>query len=293
VGIFLAAAMGAVAQSPYSRAKVINSGALVYKGADFDSPVLGKLGAGKIYEVFPQPFGAFYRIKVGKIFGYIADNDVQIIKGSLNSNPQEAKEVKTAKPAEDEKQVDEPKGRARARVKNKRKRRFSATRYLGLSYSSNSYKEDTLGSKRSEANSYFGLKLTSPENPDEGESPSELNLQIYFGAPRYYEALTGVSGSGFIFLGDYQFIWVSSLSPVVLSWIGFGPLFRVAKFELGLRDPSTSKVTGYQAEDLGIGVVFSLGMAFRMGNFALRPEFKYYWEKEQYFGAGAALQFEF
>jgi hypothetical protein len=44
---------------------------------------------------------------------------------------------------------------------------------------------------------------------------------------------------------------------------------------------------------MAIGAVLSLGLGLRMGNFALRPEFKYYWEKQMYYGAGASFQVEF
>ena len=48
------------------KGKVINEGAIVYKNADFDSPVLGYLPAGKVYEISSKTFGAFYRIRVEK-----------------------------------------------------------------------------------------------------------------------------------------------------------------------------------------------------------------------------------
>lgn len=270
------------AVNPYVQARIINQGASVYKEPDFDSPVLGQVALGKVFEVYPKLQGAFYRIKVGKTLGYIADNDIQFVKTGAGG-----KIVPVKAPPKESKQ------KKRKQAEIKKRRPFAATRYVGLSYLTNYFKEETLDGKRSEAGSYFGLKMSGPDVALEGEIPSEINVQFHSGAPSYYQSLTGVDSGGFIFMMDMQFLSVSTLSPMVLSWIGFGPMFRYSKFAVGLKDPSTGKTTAYNAEDMAIGAVFSLGLGLRLGNLALRPEFKYYWEKQMYYGAGASLQIEF
>lgn len=268
--------------NPYVQARIVNQGASIYKNADFDSPVLGQVAAGKVFEVYPKLQGAFYRIKVGKTVGYIADNDVQLVKAAAGGKLIPVKALPK-----------EPKNSEKKQAEIKKRRPFAMTRYVGMSYLTNFFKEQTMDGIRSEAASYIGLKMSGPDVAIEGDIPTEINVQFSSGAPNYYKNLTGVDAAGFVFMMDMQFLSVSTLSPMVLSWMGFGPLFRFSKFAVGLKDPATGKTTAYSAEDMGIGAVFSLGLGLRRGNLALRPEFKYYWEKQIYYGAGASLQIEF
>lgn len=258
------------------KGKVINDGAIVYKAADFDSPVLGYLPAGKVYEISSKTFGPFYRIRVEKQIGYIADIDIK----PINFKP-------TAPPGEEKKKM------AKEISRKKKKLPFTLTRFVGPAFSSVNYTEDTLGATRSEALSFFGAKISGPDVVIEGEIPTEINLNFHLGAPTYYETLTGLGTGGFLFLTDFQLQHVRAVAQNALIYFGFGPMFRFSKFDLSLRDSTTGRSSAYRAEDAALGAAFSAGLGLRMGAVALRAEGKYFWEKNKYWSLGGALQFEF
>ena len=94
-------------------AKVINDGALVYKAADFDAPVLGHLRAGGTYQISVKTIGAFYQIKVrDNLFGYVSDVDVKPI-GSDSGK----KTAKAAHPKEKEDDELAPNDRKKKKAK--------------------------------------------------------------------------------------------------------------------------------------------------------------------------------
>lgn len=266
------------------RGQVITQDALVYKSADFDSPVLIQLSKGQVYQISKKIYGAFHQIKVGKILGYISDVDVSPV--NFRREGAEKPESKKEKPK------DQPED-TRKKAEIKKRRSMELTRYLGVSFASLNYKEDTMGGTRSEALTFFGIKLAGPNVLIEGPFPTELNVRYSSGAPSYYEKRTGQSAGGFLFTLDMQYMSVGSLSKDWIRYFGFGPFFRYSKFDLSLRDSTTNKVTSYNADDMALGMIFTLGTGYRLGSFALRPEFNYVWEKQMYYGFSLAAQFEF
>lgn len=268
-----------------SRGQVITQDALVYKNPDFDSPVLTQLSKGKTFQISRKTFGAFHQIKVdSKTFGYISDVDVQ----PLNFKREGAVRPPTKKEKPKDKDED---SRKKAVIKKRRSMEF--TRYLGFMYSSINYKEETMGGVRAEALSFYGLKLAGPNVLIEGPFPTEMNVRFSSGAPTYYQKQTGQSAGGFLFTLDMQYQTVGALSKDWIRYFGFGPYFRYSKFDLSLKDPVTNKVISYNADDMALGAIFTLGTGFRMGSFALRPEFSYIWEKQHYYAISLAAQFEF
>ncbi len=261
-------------QNKVYKAKVITESALVYKAADFDSPVLGALPAGREYEVSQRSFGPFHRIRVGKKIGYIADNDIQPLNFVFGNQVGSAKKKKPS-PKDPE----------------KKKRPFALSRFVGPSIATINFTESTMGRKLSDSETFFGVKMSGTDVLVEGEATTEINLMFFYGAPDYYAKLTGQAASGWTFLSDFQFHTVSTLSPIMLGFFGFGPMFRFSKFDLAVKDGSVTN--HYLASDMVLGAAFSAGIAVRLGGIALRSEAKYYWEKNQYSGIGASLQFEF
>jgi hypothetical protein len=259
------------------KGKVLTESALVYKAADFDSAVLGTVSAGVEYEISRRAFGPFHRIRIGKKIGYIADNDIQPIGFSFENAASGNAGGKSKK--------------ADKKEPEKRKRSFALSRYVGPAFASINFTESTMGRKLSESEIFYGLKMSGTDVLVSGDATTEINLMFYYGAPGYYERFTGQAATGWNFLSDFQFHTVSTLSPIMLGFYGFGPMFRFSKFELAVKDGAV--VNRYMASEMILGAAFSGGIAIRLGSVALRSEFKYYWEKTQYSGINAALQFEF
>lgn len=256
------------------RARIINDGAIVYTKGDFDSEVMAYLKAGQVLPVSTKIFGgAFYRIQVGKKIGYIADSDIQPLwKGAgAKSAAAAGKKKPTAKKEEPE------------RPRNKRP--MSETQFAGLNVSSIKYAEHTMGKTRSDDRLFYGLKLLGPDLLISGIVMTEVNFVFASGAPEYYEKSTGKPATGLIFMTDFQLLTPLSEGPNTMLNFGFGPMFRYSKFNLQLNNNQA-----YSAENMGMGAVFSLGYALRMGSAALRGEARYHWEKQKYMGLGLALQ---
>lgn len=292
----------AVAQSkkiigpPPQKAKTKNPENAVYSEANFDAPILTILPPGKIYSISNKLFsGAFYRIRVKPdLVGFIADSDVEV-QSSSGKNPK--KVTSQEKPrAEDgqrsQKKNSEESSKAKSITSEKRKP-FEFSRYLGPSFSMIQFEENTMGSNRKENMSFFGIKLSGPDVLIEGLLPTEINVVYSPKAPGYYEELTKVGSSGWIFMTDFLLQTYLPQTSDSLLFFGFGPLFRYSKFDVGLKESANGPTTTYSAQDMTLGAAFNAGIAMRVSTVALRLEAKYHWEKRAYFGFGGALQFLF
>lgn len=256
------------------QATVILDGALVYQDADFDAPVIQTLKRGGVYNISTGKKGPFYkiRLKPGTV-GWISDTDVKLGV------------VKLAPPPPDKKLFD------KKEEKPAKKKPFFATRYRGPVVDFVNYTEDTLGRERSEFLPFYGVKFNGFNTIISGEIYTEGNIMFHFGAPAYYSDVTKKSGDGFIFVSNFLLQTVSPMGKSQLFYYGFGPMFRYSHFTLEV--PDGTKTLSYSADDMTLGAVFNLGLAFRFGGVSLRTDAKYYWERTKYYGLGLNLGWEF
>ena len=70
-------------------------------------------------------------------------------------------------------------------------------------------------------------------------------------------------------------------------------MFKFSHFELGITDSGTGKTKSYSADDISVGAIFNFGVAFKVSDYALRLDAKYYWEKEAYLAGGLSFLFPF
>ncbi|MFZ4404504.1 MAG: SH3 domain-containing protein [Pseudobdellovibrionaceae bacterium] len=260
---------GASTASKAQKGTIIGEAAFVYKEADFDSAVITTLKQGQVYDISKTKKGAFYkiRIKPGQL-GWIVDSDIRV--GALNL-----------------KKVAE-----RKQLELRRKRPFSYQRHRGLALEYMQFAEDTRGQNRYEGLLFYGLKISGNNTFFEGETYTDSTLQFHFGAPKYYKEATGFDADGWIFMGQFLFITPVPQSRWHMLYYGFGPNFRYSHFDL--KRSESGREISYAADDMVLGAVFNLGLAFRLNpQSALRSEVKYYWEKTKYFAFSTAYQFEF
>jgi hypothetical protein len=269
-----------------ARGKVRSEEAVVYKSANFDSPVIAKLPAGGVYYISSVLFnGAFYRIMVKRnLIGYVADYQIDPLSGATAAAPKVNTERKKTKPSKN-------KEKAEAR-KEPPQRPLSLTRYGGFEYASIDYKEHTMGGNYHEGLSFFGAKFSGPDLLVSGPFTMDINLLMHFGAPGYYKTATGNSADGFVFLADVMFESTVPMTAKTMIFYGFGPMFHFSKFNLQLGTAPSKK--NYVAEDMNLGAVFNLGGALRLNRrWGLRGEARYYWEKATYIGFTGAVQYAF
>lgn len=283
-----AAQPGARSQSYVYRGKIISGSELennpeqvqVYEKPNFDSVVVGMVRVGETYDISKNTFNnAFYKIRLKPgVLGYIADTDIQplfkVASGSANRPEKNGKKTKK-------------------KSASKRSKTFEFTRFGGLTYALVDFTEDTLGGKPHENLGFLGAKISGPNVLLEGLLPMELNLLFYSGAPSYYAKATGRAASGLIFLGNILFQSYWPQTPRVMTYFGFGPMFKYSKFDVEMKDSATTKYQSYSLEDMTLGAAFELGIAFRLGSAALRFDYQYFWEKQMYGGFTGALQWAF
>lgn len=255
-------------------AVIATDGAMIYAQPDFDAAILTTLKVGAKVRISKGKEKTFYRVLVKPgVTGWLSDVDVQLADGSMGSDKKGPRGPKSAR--EDRKKSE------------KNKKPYYLSRFIGVQMMSVNFREDTLARKPRESLSFYGMKMTGSNVLIEGDVPSEINILIHSGAPGYYDEITGVPMTGFIFLGDLQLMTPFLLGDDHMVHVGFGPLLRYTKFETSVAGKALS------LQDINLGVVLTLEAGFRVGSVSLRGEYKYFWEKQAYSGLGVSAQFEF
>lgn len=272
--------------SGFQRGKILTADAIVYKEADFDSPVLGKMKLGSQLNISKRIFGAFYQVQVGKNrFGYVSDVDVRPLNEVNKAQKiidKNADSLATSKKGMSEQQ----------RKEILEKRPFDSSDFQGFEIAMIRFRESTMGLRPSDNRLFFGFTASGPRIVMEGLS-TDLNVLISPGAPSYYEQATGKSADGFILITDFKFQTVTSRGKDIITYVGFGPMFRYSRFGVTFTNGTTGKDESYSLEDMAIGAVFDLGLGMRFGRFAAKVEAQYYWERLQYWGFAASGQMAF
>lgn len=259
---------------------VILQGALVYKEADFDAPVIANLKRGQIYDVSSKKKGYFYRVRVKPgMIGYVSDVDVRAASGKKlnnekNENPKTAAKKESAEPEAPRKP-------------------FLNRRYRGLVVEMMSYTESTLGGTRSAQLPFFGIKWSGNDTVFSGEIYTDASIMAAFTAPKYYQDYTGNAASGWIVNMNFLFLNPQKQGRYHMTYFGFGPMFKYSHLNTSLTNPSTNKTNDYILDDMTLGAVFALGLGFDLGSYALRSDVRYYLEAKQYASFGLTFQMEF
>lgn len=277
---FASIAQNPLAQNPKIRmGRVVSDGAMVYRAADFDAPVLTQLRGGQVYPISSKTVGAFYKIKVKDgVYGYVSDTDVKPLMSPSEKKKRDAE--KAEKKAEREKGKDE----------KKKRKAFEWERDRGLFVDYINYREDTMGLKPTEGMIFLGVKFSGPDTLMEGLS-IDSNILISPTAPKYYEQATGHSASGMILIFDFLFQTVMPVDNNRLVFYGFGPMLKYSKINATIK--VNGKSEAYDLTDVNVGAVFNVGVSQRVGSLVLRGEIQYFWEKMQYLGYGLAIQMPF
>jgi hypothetical protein len=269
---------GSRAQPKYAyQAKTVQPDVEVYEKPDFGSTVIATLPEGKVFDVSRTVKNSFYKIRIKSgVLGYVFDGDLQpLFANAPIPHQRSGKKKRTQQEG------------------SKKRRSFEYTQFAGLQFQNIQFEEDTMGSKRREALSFFGAKISGPNLIIEGATPSEMNFLFHTGAPSYYEKATGKQADGWVLIGDFLLQTYFPQSKNTLTFLGFGPMFRYSKFAVTVTDATTNKTSDYSLEDIAVGVVFNVGAAVRLNSIALRGDLSYFWEKQAYFGGGLSVQFAF
>ena len=265
-------------------AVIINEGAVVFEEPDFDSDPKFKLHEGDQVQVSKRIFpgkgsmGTFVRIKVSDgQMGFISDAEFERKSGAPAS--------KVATPnAGNKKSIQTEK-------KNIKTKAFAMTRYRGVSFDYVGYKEQTMGFQPMSNLVFYGFKMFGPNLLVDGDLVTEFNVNVFPGAPPFYAEATGNGTNGWIMHTDVMVESIFAQTADIVTYAGFGPMFKYDHYSVTAT--SAGKTNAYDLDDMILGAVFSAGFGLRLGESCLRTEFKYNWEKVQYWGLGTSLTFPF
>ena len=252
-------------------------GAAIYLAPNFDAPVLGYMDSGRRIRVSKTMYpgigglGDFYRVHAGpRRFGYITDTDI-ILKnhprGRDNSN-------------NDSDNGDE----------DHNPRDIYLSRYVGLAFYNYDYAEKISGGARSAPTAMYGLKFDGPTELM-GGLPLDFDLLFTTVPPSFYNQIA-TSVSGYMFMGDMLANLPVTQTQRFLLSAGFGLMARFSDWSVLLKN--RPDLGNFDSQELAMGVIGELSGVVRLTKkIALRADARYIYEKEQYAGIGAALEYRY
>lgn len=275
--IFFLVCLTGVAFAQAIKATIVGETPFVYAAPDFDSKVLAELQPGTVYDISKNKKSGFHKIRVRPgLVGWIADSELRIGTHKIKSEEDAVSDVEEKRMEKARKNTNLP---------------MDFVRFRGVVLESVLYTEKTAGRERSAAVPFVGIKFAGPNTLFSGMMPADTSLMLSTTTPSYYKDVTQNSAKGFILIGQFQFLTNFSRGANYLGFYGFGPVARYSHFDLALGSGASKKT--YAADDLALGVCFNVGAIYRWSSVGIRPEIKYYWEKNKYLSIGLSAQMAF
>lgn len=281
--------------------------AIIYEEPDFDASAVAYVSTGETIRVSKKIYGSyqkFFKVRLpnGK-FGYISTIDVARAggdksgasekspdregEGNRKKNPKAAD--KTADKSADKTKDKKSRSRERrreiaARVKTELGKPMIFNRWIGFLGGNLAFSEK-FGGARPVANiPIYGMKITGPDVLLGGPI-MDLNLFLHLGAPAYYNELSRIKPTGFVFMTDALLLMPLMTGQKSAFYIGIGPLLKYSSFKLVPKNgPRRSPV------EFSLGASSVAGFAYRLGTVSLRLEGKYLYERSAHTMIQVGLQ---
>lgn len=242
----------------------------VYEKPDLDSRSLLTIVRGTKIPVSRGTRGdyaKFYRTRVNGKIGWVLTIDVR--------SEAEAKKVFTKAKAAAYKAGPFSEDKGEDEDGKKKREPFTFTRSVSFVVGLNDFKESINGSDRSANLLTYGFKLTGPDVLLTGPL-MDVNVALHYGAPDYYNQLSVSKPSGFLIWTDANLLLPVIARENYLLAIGAGPLLMISNIQA--RQGSVD----YNMWQFNLGADIELTGGVRLGDFCLRLEGKYLFEKKTY-----------
>lgn len=271
--------------SAAQKAWVITDGALVYKDANFDAPVLGYLQSNKKVLVSNRKTNGFFKIKLKKgIVGFVSDADIKPLGKTITKNSASA---------------DSSMDQIKKNRKKRRKKPPLAKSFGGMSFSYFMYADskvldkDGSGEQKytsSGATNFLGIKYTSPITLVKAPYIWDHSLRFTLGTPDLYRDLSFSNPDTFILAYDstliYSLKWDRKKKRQLYFGAGLSIVYTDFKFfEVVSAIPVMSNST-----ETRIGLVVLAGYLFDMSSYVIKAEPRLYLDKENYVGIDLSIQ---
>jgi hypothetical protein len=255
---------------PAQEATVIIDGAIVYKSASFDAPMINYLREGQTIQVSQKVYGPFYRVAMSPTtIGYISDVDVKVkgrefLAGGAN------------------KSMDRDEDNTDVAVNL---RPILETVYFGVGYGSLYYTEPLGGQEPIDILTTYSLKATGPGMVLDGPFTVDFSMKIFNKVPEYYSLLSSTVPEG---LGVYA----DTVIVLPFAEWNWGALYYGGGMELLYTDYKiTRDNTSLSMKEAKLGFVGLLGLALRWSGLVLKAETKGYYDQSAYGGWEISLQY--
>ncbi len=263
-----------------SQAAVVKTDSVtVYSKPDFDAPAISYLSAGQNVRVSKRQYGSvqkFFKLRLpnGKM-GYVSTIDVNRAGGDDESDQANGKDKdKEKEKGTGKDKADDQENKSRqARYRHEMDKPMIFNRWIGLLGGSLAFKEKIKGAKGEDELIIYGLKVSGPDILLEGPI-MDLNLFLHIGAPDYYNDLSKIKPTGFVFMTDALLIFPLTNGQNSSVYFGGGPLFKFSSFKyINLAGAPKNP------QQFALGGSGVIGLGLRMGGVALRGEAKYIAER--------------
>lgn len=253
---------------------VVVEGAQIYREPDLDAPVIAvaKLGTRlPLSKGTRGEFAKFHRTRIDGKVGWIVTLDVK--------SEAEAKKVFTQARAAAYKRgpfADDANEDGSLPAGSAAKEPFVFTRNVSFALGwMNGYKESINGRDQVADLVTYGVKLTGPDVLL-GGALMDVNVMLHYGAPDYYQALSSTSPRGFILWTDANLLLPIRMRDNSLIGLGAGPLVVMSNIQASQGGQS------YSMWQVNLGLNLELTAGFRFGDFSVRLDGRYMFEKKTY-----------
>lgn len=262
-------------------ALVVTDGAIVYKKADFDAPIIGYFRAGEKVRISEKTFGPFYRVKFKQgILGYVADIDVAPQKdGKVSAKPGKSDKGKKAKQA---------KTKSSMPVAN---RSLLNRSLYGLTAGMVQWSELFNQREFSDSMIFYGAKASLPfKSILDGPFTLDLSAIFSFSAPSYIQQASTTPVSSMIAIVDASILYTFSemMGRRLISYFGAGPVLTYNSFK------GTFSATSLDILEVKVGGAAVLGAGYqisrRRSDMVAKIEGRYYFTESNQLAILAAFQ---
>lgn len=273
----------AQSQSPGNQEGIIISDeAYIFVEASFDAKVLAVRPQGEKLKMSNRKKNGFFRVKLfnGQL-GWASEADVQ---ATQKISQEEVKNLEQANQNPFPK-----KGEVIQGPPAHTRKTFAQSRYRGIFFQNQKFREKTLGKTRQDELSFVGINLTGFDTLVDGPFYLDTRMMATSTPPDYYEKLTGQSASGFALRVQSSFVSVNPFGGSVLFHYGLGVSATLSQFQVSFLENGIKKK--YSLDDLNVGLVIPIGLSFKLGPTNTQVFYHYYHEKITSSGLSLGIAF--
>lgn len=254
-------------------------GSAVYAKPDFDSQVQDYLRYETPVTAGVRPYagvggmGLFHVIRYGNKTGYVPDTDIRFSKKEqAKVAPKEKKKSgsKAWEKEEEERQLG--------------KEPIYFTRYLGAAVAMVDFTEKFSGKAFHDPMMMYGLRMTGPGTLIQDGPPLDFNFWFSVDKPGYYSKFTPKKPTGFLLFSDIMALLPLIDSKRYIVNYGIGIMAVYTKYSVNINSKD------YNSSELRIGLDAGLGLGVKVGQYIVRLDGRYYYEKTQYFSGILSFQ---